>query len=104
MTTLDVRDGSERDDTISIKSGIISGSRLLPGGLSRPGETKAWLKRRVTRTQSNTSGLPGGGDDDSEVRNSRWTYWPTNSTAFATSTRLCPRSLKLLELRLCGTS
>ena len=65
ITAFDIRDGSERDDAISIKSGI-SGSRFLPGGLSRPGETKNWLKRRMNRsTSSLPSGLPV--EEDGEV-------------------------------------
>ncbi|KAF8646666.1 hypothetical protein AX16_007164 [Volvariella volvacea WC 439] len=71
VVTLDIRDGHDREDTQSIKSGINNGSHIITSSLSRTGaSTKDWLRRRgLNRSTSNVHGNsapPTPNDDEDE--------------------------------------
>lgn len=74
VTVLDVRDGNDREDTLSIRSGFTGSMGAGMGKVGRSaGQTKEWIKekRRAVSRMASTSGsrggqTPGPVDDDDD--------------------------------------
>lgn len=64
---LEIRDGHDREDTMSLKSGI--STSILPGSFGKSGAAKDWLRRRgLNRTASSLArATPVDDDDDGEL-------------------------------------